>query len=213
LWYLVAVEEGLISYNSYIMDVHTTHVSLLQALAAGNQSAAWRDFSERYGELIRVFARGRGLQTADCDDVVQDVLIELTRQLPSFEYDAARGRFRGFLKTITLHIIYKRFRRVADRIRPEALDTQIASACDDPTIDQTWEAEWRNYHVRQAMQTIDAEFNENDRLAFQQYAVSGQDAKRTAESLGLTIEQVYQAKSRITRRLSELIEAQISEEG
>ncbi len=195
------------------MYAQTTHISLLQALATGPHSKAWSEFCDRYGELIRAFARHQGVQPADCDDVLQDVLVSLTRDMPKFEYDPTKGRFRSYLKTVTLHVIFKRFRRASERQRPEELDTQISDACNDEGVEHKWEAEWRNYHVRTAMRTIEAEFNENDRLAFQHYAVNGQDVRQTAQTLDMTVEQVYQAKSRITRRLSELIEQQVQEEG
>lgn len=191
----------------------STHVSLLQSLATGPQSPSWAQFCEQYGELIRGFARRQGVQQTDCDDVLQDVLVNLTSALPNFQYDPARGRFRGYLKTITLHVIIKRRTRGGARLRPAELDTQVADASRDDDIDATWEAEWRSHHVRQAMRVIDAEFNELDRQAFQHYAVNGNDPQSTAKALDISIDRVYQAKSRITRRLSELIEVQVAAEG
>ncbi|MDZ4831603.1 MAG: sigma factor-like helix-turn-helix DNA-binding protein [Phycisphaerae bacterium] len=64
-----------------------------------------------------------------------------------------------------------------------------------------------------AMVTIDHEFGSSDRAAFQRYAVDGASAKETAEAIGLSVDQVYQAKSRILRRLGELIQVQIDDEG
>jgi DNA-binding CsgD family transcriptional regulator len=45
------------------------------------------------------------------------------------------------------------------------------------------------------------------------YGVEGRDAKETAKQLGMSVDAVYQAKSRIVRRLGQLIEHQIVEEG
>ena len=191
----------------------STHISLLQSLATGAQSPSWTQFCEQYGELIRGFARRQGVQQVDCDDVLQDVLVSLTSALPNFQYDPTRGRFRGYLKTITLHVIIKRRTRGGARIKPADLDTQVADASRDSSIDDSWEQEWRNHHVRQAMRVIEVEFNEVDRQAFQHYAISGNDPQSTAKALGMSVDRVYQAKSRITRRLSELIEAQVAKEG
>jgi DNA-directed RNA polymerase specialized sigma24 family protein len=67
--------------------------------------------------------------------------------------------------------------------------------------------------LRQAMRGIAAEFNTADQQAFQRYAVEGRDVRETADALHLTVDQVYQAKSRIMKRLSELIDQQVQEEG
>lgn len=63
------------------------------------------------------------------------------------------------------------------------------------------------------MRIITVEFNAADRQAFQRYAVEGREVRDVAVELGLSVDQVYHAKSRIMRRLSELIETQVREEG
>ena len=83
---------------------------------------------------------------------------------------------------------------------------------DDPA-DTIWEAEWRQYHLRRAMEAIDVEFTTRDRTAFTMYIGSKKPAAETAETLGISVDQVYQAKSRIMKRLEELIAMQIKEEG
>lgn len=195
------------------MFSHTTHVTLLKRLADGQDHAAWSEFHERYGELIRSFARRRGLQAADCDDVLQEVLVSLNRSMPGFEYDPSRGKFRGYLKTVTLRAIFKRRAKAGGAIDLERIEEATRAAARDEQIEESWEAEWRQYHVRRAMQTIEAEFNEADRGAFQRYALEGGDVRETAQELGLSVDSVYQAKSRIVKRLARLIEQQVEEEG
>jgi RNA polymerase sigma-70 factor (ECF subfamily) len=190
----------------------STHTSLLARLADGRDATAWRDFSERYGKLICGFARRRGLQPADCDDVAQDVLLSLSKALPGFRYDPKRGKFRSFLKTVTLNVIIDRKRRQPGR-NPQPITDRLPVAADDPEVEQAWEKEWRQYHLRQAWRAIESEFNQDDREAFRHYAFGQRDARETAAALRLSIDQVYQAKSRITKRLSEQIELQIREEG
>jgi hypothetical protein len=63
------------------------------------------------------------------------------------------------------------------------------------------------------MQTIDAEFNQTDRLAFRHYVVGGEAPGKTAEVLGITVNQVYKSKSAILKRLGEVIALQVKEEG
>ncbi len=68
------------------------------------------------------------------------------------------------------------------------------------------------YHVGRAMRTIEVEFSEKDRLAFAQHR-QGRSAAETAEALGLSADQVYQARSRILRRVRELVAEQVEDEG
>ena len=63
------------------------------------------------------------------------------------------------------------------------------------------------------MRTIRVEFNDSDCEVFERYAIAGQDAQKVAQELDVSLDQVYQAKSRILKRLTILIEAQVEDEG
>ncbi len=197
-----------------VVYTHTmTHATLLERVSAGTDPAAWREFCDRYAVLIRGFAQRRGLQAADCDEVAQEVLVSLTRSMPQFKYDPAKGKFRSYLKTVVLHEIFRKTRQKRGEVLLEEVEAAKDSAGADPEIEQVWEAEWRQYHVRQAMRLIEVEFKEADRAAFEAYAVEGGDAAEVADSLSLSVDQVYQAKSRIMKRLVQIIEQQVQEEG
>lgn len=193
----------------------TTHTTLLARLRDDGEAAAWHEFVDRYGELIRRFARSQGLQQADCDEVLQEVLVGLTKSLPGFTYDPAHGRFRGYLKTVVLRKIWTLRRQNRFGAHQDIIECVAAQMADDPNIEGAWEAEWRQHHLRLAMQAIerDPKFSEATIAAFRSYATEGKTAEETARMLGISVESVYQAKSRIQRKLADLIEAQVAEEG
>lgn len=164
----------------------------------------------RYGELIRSVAMRHGLQAADADDVVQEVLIGLSKALSKFEYDPARARFRTFLQRIVQRAVFQRFRQNGSANRIE--DIAVTAAAEQ-RADEIWEADWRQYHVARAMQAIEVEFSARDREIFAAYVGQARSASETAEALSVSLDQVYQAKSRILARLSALVAAQINDEG
>src|SRR5436190_9379811 len=61
--------------------------------------AAWEAFVRRYGRKVYQWCRYWGVQEADAEDVTQTVLLEVARQMRTFEYDAS-GSFRAWLKTV-----------------------------------------------------------------------------------------------------------------
>lgn len=189
---------------------HTTHATLLARLTEGNDAVAWREFHDRYGELIRSFARVRNVHGPDADDLVQDVLMSLTKAMTGggFAYDPQKGKFRSYLKTVVVHAISKRSRQNRPAAPLETFD-----APSEAQVDEQWEQQWRQHHTRLAMKTIESEFNATDIEAFTRYAVLQQDAQIVAQSLGISTESVYQAKSRVMRRLTKVIEQQVAEEG
>lgn len=192
---------------------HTTHATLLARLSAGVDPAAWQEFCERYSGLIRRFAVRHDLQPADCDEVAQDVLMGLAQSMRGFKYDPAKGKFRSYLKTVVLHEIYRKLRQKKGEVLLEDIEAEAHAAADDSKTDQMWEDEWRQYHLRQAMSIVRMEFGDQDLAAFDAYAVRGLEVRETADGLGLSVDQVYQAKSRILKRLGQIIDEQIREEG
>ena len=68
----------------------TTHASLLLRLRDGAGTAAWNEFHERYGGLIRGFARRRGLQVGTIDAILAQLCIRYELRLLTTDADFAR---------------------------------------------------------------------------------------------------------------------------
>jgi len=185
----------------------STHASLLQRLSEGEDDEAWSEFAERYGPLIRDYARRRGLQASDCDDLLQDVLLSLTKALPGFRYDPGRGRLRSYLKTVTIRSLNRKF---GQERRPAHLEEVVEPAVPE---DDPWEEAWRRHHLRRALARLSREFPERTRTAFRWVVLEGRPASEVAQTLGMSLDAVYQSKSRVLRRVSELVAEQVREEG
>ncbi len=192
----------------------STHASLLARLKDGSDGAAWAEFDDRYRELVFRFARRRGLQAADADDIAQETLAAAHAALPTFAYDPARGRFRGWLKTAAARAIIKRRRPGADALgRVVADEGALAEADSDPGLDAAWDSEWRRYHLRLAAAKVRLEFNARDMAAFEACAIEDRAPAEVALELGLSLASVQKAKSRILIRVREHVAAQVAEEG
>ncbi len=90
-----------------------TPPSLLIRLRDAADQSSWREFFEQYWRLIYSFARRCGLSPPHAEDVVQEVVCEVFRAMPTFEYDRAKGTFRGYLRTIDQPITIQIFQRSA----------------------------------------------------------------------------------------------------
>ena len=123
----------------------STHASLLQRVSDGKASSAWGEFHDRYADLIRGFARRRNLQAADCEDILQEVLMSLSKAMPTFRYDPGKGKFRSFLKTLTLHAIFKRQAQRKGEIDLDHIAEATRAASEDEEIESAWETEWRQW--------------------------------------------------------------------
>src|SRR6478735_9011043 len=81
-----------------------TRASLILRLPDAADARAWDDFVAVYAPLVYRLARRQGLQPADADDVVQDVLSAVCRSVETWLARAERGPFRAWLLTIAKNI-------------------------------------------------------------------------------------------------------------
>ncbi|MBK7998197.1 MAG: sigma-70 family RNA polymerase sigma factor [Verrucomicrobia bacterium] len=88
-----------------------TRASLLTRLRDCQDQAGWREFFDSYWRLIYSVARKSGLQDSQAQDVVQNTFIYLSRRMPNFRYDPARGSFKSWLRVVTRSRIHEFLRR------------------------------------------------------------------------------------------------------
>jgi RNA polymerase sigma-70 factor (ECF subfamily) len=184
-----------------------TSASLLERLRRQPDDAAWRRLVDLYTPLLRGWLHRHLVPAADVDDLVQEVLSVLVRELPHFEYDPARGSFRGWLRTITVNRLRLFWR--ARQSRPLATgDSDLARKLDeleDPHSDlsRQWDREHDHHVAHRLLQMLEAEFEATTWQAFRRVALDGTRPPEVAAELGLSLNAVYLAKYRVLRRLRE----------
>lgn len=180
----------------------TTRMTLLMRLRDRSDQLSWDEFHERYGELLYRYARSRGAKHADAEDIVQEVEMYLFKAMDGFEYDARKGRFRGYLRAAVAHAMG---RAAAGNARRGALldphDFDYLSRQRDDEVDAEWEREWQMNRLRWALRSIAHEFEEKTLQAFQLHVLAGRPVAEVADSLGVGHASVYQSKSRVLKRL------------
>jgi RNA polymerase sigma-70 factor, ECF subfamily len=179
--------------------MHTTPVSLLEKLRRPGDQAPWVRFVHLYYPLIYDWARGAGAGPEDAADLVQDVLTVLIRKMPEFDYDSSKT-FRGWLRTVTLNA-WRRQRRRSPRLPTEAIDLAEVDGEADPPDRAFEEDEYRRFLAFRALQVMKTDFQEATWRACWENVVEGRLAAEVACELGITVNAVYLAKSRVLRRL------------
>lgn len=186
----------------------STRVSLLLRLRDRADTLSWSEFHERYGELLYRYARGRGASHADAEDAVQEVEMSLFKAMDNFEYDARKGRFRSYLRSAVIHALGRRASRQARE--PAGFDPallgELAEGQPAPE-DAQWEREWQLHRLRWALRSVAGEFEEKTLQAFELHVLGGLSVDETAEQLSLNKASVYQAKSRLLKRVRERLDA------
>ena len=182
---------------------YQTSVSLLERLQSPNSADSWKRFVSIYTPLLFYWVQRFGFQDADVQDVVQDVLSLVWRQLPSYERLADK-RFRGWLWTITANACRERLRR---RTPPMAVGISNPDSLHDAdNVSEMINGEYDRYVVDRALQLMKSDFDLNTWRACWEFVVTGRPAVEIAKELGISENAVYLAKSRVLRRLRQELE-------
>lgn len=190
----------------------TTRLSLLVRLKDTADHAAWEEFVSIYQPAIYRFARQRGLQQADAQDLAQNVLVAVAERIGDWEPDNDRARFRTWLSRVASNQTITMFRRrKPDAARGGTTAVAALSRQEDPTTEL--ELHCRREMFRALARKVRAEFEEASWQAFWMTAVEGASVEEAARSLGRSAGAVYTARSRIIRRLQELAKSDADEFG
>ena len=184
-----------------------TRTSLLRRLKQWEDQESWRDFFNTYWKLIYSAAVKAGLNDAEAQDVVQDTVIAVAKKIEDFKYDPALDSFKGWLLYLTRKRIALHYRkRERDRGGP-ARNTEVRVLADeleripDPAgvdLEAIWNEEWEKSIADAALARVKPQVNPRQFQMFNFYVLKQWPVKEVAETLGVTVAQVYLAKHRIS---------------
>ena len=185
-----------------------TRPSLLLRIRNPRDEQAWAQFVELYAPLVHRYGRRYGLQEADAADLAQEVLQIVISSASHFEYDPHRGKFRGWLLTVTRNKLRRLWASEARRPRATG-DTNVRGLIEqqpDPDADEdAWNREYQRRLLSLAAERTRNSFTESTWLAFWWTTREGKPPRAVAEELGISIGAVYIAKSRVLSRLREVV--------
>ena len=183
----------------------TTRLSFLDRLRNQQDAGCWVQFHEHYGELLFSYARRLGASHHAAEDVVQEVEMYVFKAIDRFQHRERKGSFRAYLRSAVVHALARRAsgnKRRESVLDPQALDSLAKT---DAVDDVAWQQEQYLHRLRWALRSIASEFEPVTLEAFRLYVLANRPVGETAEQLGLSRDSIYQAKTRILKRLRERV--------
>jgi RNA polymerase sigma factor (sigma-70 family) len=182
--------------------MNETPLSLLDRLRRqpGDQPS-WRRLTAIYAPLIRRWLLQHETPETDVDDLAQEVLLVLAQDLVRFDHNGRAGAFRVWVRSITANRLRAYWK--TRRSRPiNGLDDRIAQF-EDPVNEfgELWDREHDEFVIRRLLELIEPEFALSTWRSFQLLVLEERPALDVAEQLGLSVNAVLIAKSRVLRRL------------
>ena len=191
-------------------DSNSVSSTLLDQLRA-RRPEAWERFVRLYSPVIYRWCRRSGLIAEDAADVFQEVLAAVMLHLSDFHRDKPEDSFSGWLAAITRNKVRDYYRRRHGRAEARGGSTaqrQMAEIPQPPEPSEEFirpDAESDACVSRRALEMIRLEFETRTWEAFFRVTIQGQPSSQVAEDLEMSIPAVYTAKSRVLRRLRQIM--------
>ena len=183
-----------------------TRITLIQRLQHGGDEAAWEEFVAIYRPAIVRMALRKQLQPTDAEDLAQQVLLAVSRNIDKWKQDRTRARFRTWLQTVVRNTTLNALTR-KPRDQATGGTTAVQQLNQQPDReDSIWfDAEWRRETLRWATAQVREEFEPATWLAFWETAIEGTSASVTAQKCGKSVGAVYIARTRVMQRIKQKI--------
>src|SRR5213076_1591095 len=192
-----------------------TRRSLVERLADWGDQLRWQEFFDTYSKLIYSAARQSGLTDSEAQEVVQETVITVAKNIGKLRYDPAIGSFKGWLLNITRWRIADQFRkRLPDEQhqRRQQEDRMTATMDRFPdssaqAIEEVWEQEWKQNLFEAAITRLKKKVDPKQFQIFDCYVQKEWPAQKVAERLRVSVGQVYLARHRVAALLKKEIKA------
>lgn len=182
-----------------------TSLSLLERVRDDVTDEAWQKMTEVYSALLRSWLMRFEVASTDADDLVQEVLLTLSRELQNFKHSGRPGAFRSWLRGILVHRLRVLWR--SRKYRPTAIGgstwaEQLEQLADESSIiSRDWNLEHDRYVMARLLESVRERFEPKTWEAFHRQMFGGQRADSVAADLGMPLNSVYVARSRVLSAL------------
>jgi RNA polymerase sigma factor (sigma-70 family) len=197
-------------------DLYLTQVTLIEKIKNWEDRVSWERFMKTYSPLVYSVALRAGLSNAEADDVVQDTMLSIAKNIREFQYDPAIGKFRNWVIKNTSFRVGDQFRRRKKLPMPRTSRTRNEDrtatidripAPDSLNIEALCEEEWEK-HIRDvAVQKIKDKINPKHYQVLDLHMLKNWPVPKVARTLGVTSAFVHLTRFRLIKILKKEVEA------
>ncbi|TWT46735.1 RNA polymerase sigma factor [Botrimarina hoheduenensis] len=184
-----------------------TRLTLLDRIRDTESGDSWREFLLVYDGLIEGWLRQQGVIDADAEDIRQEVLETVFREIGGFDHNGRPGAFRNWLRQVTANRMRRLWRRRASRSADYAgpnVELLAAQLEDERTpLATSWEDEHNRHVLQRLLGVLEERFSEKSVTAFRRIVLQEQPAAQVAAELGMTLGAARVAQHRVLKALKD----------
>ena len=196
-----------------------TRWTLIERLKNWDDQESWRQFFDTYWKLIYGVAIKSGLTHPEAQDVVQETVMSVCKNMPNFKADPAFGSFKAWLLNLTRWRITDQFRKRSRAANAKEEPPKSGANCDttstpveervpDPArnaLEAIWNDEWEKHIVDAALEKVKQQSSAKHYQIFYLQAIKQIKSTKVAETLNVNVDQVYLIKHRLTKIFEEAL--------
>lgn len=182
----------------------STRSSLLDRVRL-RDPAAWEQLVKLYGPLVQFWCRSYELSIQDVEDLFQEVFLRVARGFAEFRHDQPNASFRGWLFIITRNLVIDHFRnREGATLAQGGSDVlRLLHEVPFPLREPEEDARDADQLLGRALNLIRGKVKEKTWQAFWLVVAEEMAPEEAARTLSMSVDSVYKARYRITRKLQE----------
>ena len=191
-------------------QTYSTRYTLLERAKSQSDAKAWEELIGFYRRYIYVIIRSQGVNEDDTEDVLQQVLVELWKYLPGYNYDPKKAKFRSWVATVTRNQVISFIRRQQshakklDKAQQESQESYLNSI-NTPEVEEIATKEWELFLSNTALDNVAKHFSPKALEAFELFA-KGFKANDISKQLDVKADSIYKYIGRIKVKLVEEIQ-------
>lgn len=184
--------------------MNTTSLALLGRLRLRSDHVSWSEFVDLYAPVLCRWNLTSGMQLADAQEVVQEVLLFVHERIDVFRHQR-KGAFRAWLRQVTLNKKREFLRRRAAEqgTSGDAFDFDDLA---DPHAEAAWTAFYAEGLFERACEMVQPLVEDHTYRIFRRVYIDRQPPAAVASEFGVTRNMVYVAQCRCLTKVRGIID-------
>lgn len=183
-----------------------TKQTLLIRIKDKSDESAWDDFVLYYKSFIQSVICHLRVNRNDEDDITQEVLLKVWKNLQNFDYKPERAKLRTWLNTVIRNCVIdfsrkKKKDKKTQSINEEDFKTDLLPLSEDQ-FDIIIEKEWRKHVTSLALKNIESFFSGHAIEVFK-LSLQNVDVDEISNKFKLSKSSVYTLRKRVEKKLIE----------
>lgn len=196
-------------------EIIPTRATLILRLKNWGDQVSWQEFYDTYWKLIYGVALKHRLTNAEAQDVVQETMLSVAKNMAGFNYDPATGSFKAWLLNMTRWRMLDQIRKRKNFQQHDSIHDSHADEMHpfnhlmDPTsheLEMLWDVEWKENTLAIAMAKVKRQLDPAQFQIFDFNVNKQWSPEKVAILFKVKVEQVYMAKFRVTELLKTEVE-------